>query len=62
MYSTSDPEQLKAFLERTDILVASLPSTLSTKGLLTRERLGAFIRSCHAARIPTLSEELSADR
>lgn len=62
MYSTSDPEQLKAFLERTDILVASLPSTPSTKGLLTRERLGALILSCQAVRVPTISEELSANR
>ncbi|GAA6022736.1 hypothetical protein JCM10207_008084 [Rhodosporidiobolus poonsookiae] len=39
MYSTSDNASLDAFLSRCDVLVSSLPSTPSTRGFLTRERL-----------------------
>ena len=39
-YSTSDPESFKDFLSRTDILVASLPSTPATRGMLKRQHFG----------------------
>ncbi|BEJ13990.1 hypothetical protein CspHIS471_0311640 [Cutaneotrichosporon sp. HIS471] len=38
-YSTQDPSSFKTFLSRSDILVASLPSTPATRGMLTREHL-----------------------
>lgn len=36
-YSTSDPESFKEFLNRSEILIASLPSTPQTHYMLTRE-------------------------
>ncbi|KAI5476112.1 hypothetical protein MNV49_000430 [Pseudohyphozyma bogoriensis] len=39
-YSTTDGASLDAFLSKCDVVVASLPSTPATRGLLTKERLG----------------------
>ncbi|ORY21036.1 D-isomer specific 2-hydroxyacid dehydrogenase [Naematelia encephala] len=39
MYSTSDESSFNEFLSRSEILVASLPSTPNTEWLLTKERL-----------------------
>jgi phosphoglycerate dehydrogenase-like enzyme len=38
-YSTSDPKSFDQFLSRSEILIASLPSTPYTVGLLTAEHL-----------------------
>lgn len=40
MYSTSDESSFNEFLSRSEILVASLPSTPKTEWLMTKERLG----------------------
>ncbi|KIP01538.1 hypothetical protein PHLGIDRAFT_349364 [Phlebiopsis gigantea 11061_1 CR5-6] len=39
-YSTSDRESLKAFLEQSDVLLLSLPSTPATRRILNQETLG----------------------
>ncbi|WWC69770.1 uncharacterized protein I206_103713 [Kwoniella pini CBS 10737] len=41
-YSTNDPESFKAFLSKSDILIASLPSTPQTKDLLKDEHFDAL--------------------
>lgn len=44
LFSTSDEASLHKFLEQSDVLVASLPSTPATRGFLTAERLARLPR------------------
>lgn len=41
-YSTRDPASLEAFIRESDVLVASLPGTRETEGLLDAEKLGKW--------------------
>ena len=43
MYSTSEDSSFNEFLTRSEILVASLPSTPKTAWLMTKERLGQSV-------------------
>jgi hypothetical protein len=41
MYSTRDPQSLEKFIKQCDVLIASLPGTKNTAGLIDAEKLGA---------------------
>jgi hypothetical protein len=55
-YSTRDQKSFHKFLSQTDILIASLPSTKDTKGMLTSERMGES--TCSGASVNALAAEM----
>lgn len=54
-YSTRDPASLEAFIRECDVLVASLPGTRQTAGLLDAEKLGEWAGEGRVAHIQELS-------